>query len=194
MATIKPEVKTILQKFGLEPREALWDCHGTWVLLHKSCQTIAMKMGIEFDKPEILHMDIGKKEVVFLLKGHTDSDYRWDIGEAMPSNNKNCYPVSMALKRAEDKIIINLAKLREHGVYSSEEADDFKDKPVNGDQRGFADRIGVLISEATNIQQVRQIVKGHQDDLRNLPTRIRNGIKQAHDTKITELKENEHVS
>ena len=37
MATIKPEVRKILEQFGLNPREALWDCHGTWVLLHKSC-------------------------------------------------------------------------------------------------------------------------------------------------------------
>ncbi len=106
MATIKPQVKATLEKFGLNPREALWDCHGSWVLLHSACQTIAMKLGIKFEKPQILHMDIAKKEVVFMLKGFVDSpdgEYRWDVGEAMPSNNKNAYPCAMALKRVEDK-------------------------------------------------------------------------------------------
>ena len=188
MATIKPEVRKILEQFGLNPREALWDCHGTWVLLHKSCQTIQHKLGIKFDEPKVLHMDLDKKQVVFLVRGYTkDGDERYDIGEAMPSNNKNAYPCAMAYKRAEDKIIIHLAKLREHGVYSSEEADEFKDKPVNGNQKGFADRISTLISEATDVQQVKQIVKGHRSDLNNLPVRVRNGIKKAHDTKINEL-------
>jgi len=187
---LKPEIVKILKEFGLDPREALWDCHGSWILLHKSCQTIAMKMGIKFDKPEVLHMDIGKKEVVFLLCGtNSDGEVRWDIGEAMPSNNKNSYPVSMGLKRAEDKIIIHLARLREHGVYSSEEADEFKDKPVNNNQKGFADRISILISEATNKQQVKQIVAGHRSDLNNLPVRTRNGIKKLCDEKVTQLQE-----
>jgi len=188
MATIKPQVKTMLEKFGLNPREALWDCHGTWVLLHSACQTIAMKMGIRFDKPEILHMDIDKKQVVFMLKGSTDKEYRWDIGEAMPANNKNSYPCAMALKRAEDKIILHLAKLREHGIYSSEEADEFKDRPVNNNQKGFADRIKVLIEEASNVDQVKKIVQGHKGDLNNLPVRERNGIKKLHDKKVAEFK------
>ena len=129
MASIKPEVRKILETFGLNPREALWDCHGSWVLLHRACQTIAMKMNIQFCEPIIAFLDLDKKHCVIKLKGFTAEDDRWDIGEASPGNNKNSYPVSMALKRAEDKIVIHLAKLREHGVYSSEEADEFKSKP-----------------------------------------------------------------
>lgn len=189
MARVKPEVGKILKQFGLDPRDSLWDCHGTWILLHKACQTIQHKMGITFDKPEVLHMDIDKKQVVFLVKGQTkDGEVRYDIGEAMPANNKNAYPCAMALKRAEDKIIIHLAKLREHGIYSSEEADEFKQKPVNGNQQEFANRIKTLIQEATNISSVQQIVKGHRQELRDLPVAERNNIKKLHDSKIVEMK------
>ena len=33
---LKPEIVKILKEFGLDPREALWDCHGSWILLHIS--------------------------------------------------------------------------------------------------------------------------------------------------------------
>jgi hypothetical protein len=193
MATVKPEVKKILEQFGLNPRDALWDCHGTWVLLHKACQTIQHKLNIQFDEPKILHMDMDKKTVVIQVKAtvltnDASGPVRYEIGEAAPANNKNAYPVAMAIKRAEDKAIIHLAKLREHGVYSSEEADDFKAKPVNGNQKEFADKIRILIKEATNPSQVKEIVKGFRPELRDLPVAEKNRIKKLHDDKITEMK------
>ena len=195
MATIKPEVKKILESFGLNPRESLWDCHGTWILYHKACQTIQHKLGIVFGEPKVLHMDMDKKQVVIQVFANSkDGTTRFEIGEATPANNKNAYPVAMAIKRAEDKAIIHLARLREHGVYSTEEADEFKTKPVNGNQREFADRIKTLIKEATNPSQVKQIMMGHKSDLRDLPVAQRNTIKKLHDTKIMEMKENNHVS
>ncbi len=192
MATVKPEVKKILESFGLNPRDSLWDCHGTWILYHKACQTIQHKLGIVFGEPKVLHMDMDKKQVVIQVfaqcMGSKGGETRFEIGEATPANNKNAYPVAMAVKRAEDKAIIHLARLREHGVYSTEEADDFKQKPVNGNQKGFADRIKVLIQEATNGSQVQQIVKGHRQELRDLPVAERNRIKKLHDSKIAEMK------
>lgn len=189
MAKVKPEVGKILKQFGLDPRDSLWDCHGTWILLHKACQTIQHKLGIVFGEPKILHMDMDKKQVVIqVFAQDKNGQTRFEIGEATPANNKNAYPVAMAVKRAEDKAIIHLAKLREHGIYSSEEADEFKTKPVNGNQKEFADRIKVLISEATNASQVKNIVKGHRPELRDLPVAEKNRIKKLHDEKIMEMK------
>jgi hypothetical protein len=46
-------------------------------------------------------------------------------GEASPKNNRNQYPLAMAQKRAEDRVILGLLSV--YGdVYSEEEADDFK--------------------------------------------------------------------
>ena len=189
MARVKPEVKKILESFGLDPRESLWDCHGTWILYHKACQTIQHKLGIVFGEPKVLHMDMDKKQVVIQVFANSkDGATRFEIGEASPANNKNAYPVAMAIKRAEDKAIIHLARLREHGVYSTEEADEFKTKPVNGNQQEFANRIKTLIQEATNISSVQQIVKGHRQELRDLPVAERNNIKKLHDSKIVEMK------
>lgn len=190
MAQVKPEVRRILETFGLNPRDALWDCHGSWVLLHRACQTIAMKMGIKFDEPKVLHMDISKKEVVFMIKGtNKDGESRYDIGEAMPSNNKNSYPVSMALKRAEDKVIIHLARLREHGVYSSEEADEFKSKPANKKGVDHMNRVMTLIKEATTADNVREIIKGHRDELNGLPVASQRRIQKAREDKLSSFKE-----
>lgn len=190
MATIKPEVKKILESFGLNPRESLWDCHGTWILYHKACQTIQHKLGIVFGEPKVLHLDLDKKQVVIqVFAQDKDGKTRFEIGEAMPSNNKNAYPVAMAVKRAEDKAIIHLARLREHGVYSTEEADDFKKSPSNGQDREFASRIATLIKEATSRSNLTEIVKGHNQELRALPVAQRNRIKKLRDDKIAELQE-----
>ena len=190
MATIKPEVKKILESFGLNPRESLWDCHGTWILYHKACQTIQHKLGIVFGEPKVLHMDLDKKQVVIQVFANSkDGATRFEIGEATPANNKNAYPVAMAVKRAEDKAIIHLARLREHGVYSTEEADEFKQKPVNGNQKEFASRIATLIQEASNRSSVSEIVKGHNKELRALPVAERNRIKKLRDEKVAQLQE-----
>ena len=56
----------------------------------------------------------------------------WSIGEATPYNNKNGYPFAMAEKRAKDRVILKLVGIA-GDVYSSEEADDFKQSnPANG--------------------------------------------------------------
>ena len=47
-------VKDLLTKYGINPREACWDCHGSWVIYHKYCEIIAIKEGITFDPPDII--------------------------------------------------------------------------------------------------------------------------------------------
>lgn len=184
---LKPEIAKILKSFGLDPRESLWDCHGSWVLLHKACQTIQHRLGIVFSEPKVLHMDLDKKQVVFQVMGHgKDGVTRYDIGEAMPSNNKNAYPCAMALKRAEDKVIIHLAKLREHGVYSSEEAEEFKSPKV--DKEDTAERVKKLLTEATSAANVREIVDYHRGDLQKMPIPTQRDIKKLRDNKISKLK------
>jgi len=48
------------------------------------------------------------------------------FGEASPSNTNNAYPVAMAEKRAMSRAVLKLSGFYELGVYSEDEADDFK--------------------------------------------------------------------
>ena len=50
------------------------------------------------------------------------------FGEASPKNNKNAYVVSMAEKRAMSRCVLKLAGFYQHGIFSEDESDDFKNK------------------------------------------------------------------
>lgn len=130
-SSVPPLVGEVLKEIGLTPREAGWDCHGTYVLLHKALEKVAAKRHIIFDPPQILGGDVSKKEAVVLCTGRMGDKSEWSIGEAAPYNNKNSYPFAMAEKRAKDRVILKLVGL--HGdVYSEDEADDFRESRPAG--------------------------------------------------------------
>lgn len=118
----------ILTKYEEDPKQALWDCHGTWVAYHKAVERIAAKAGVVFDMPQIIEANSEKKTVAIAVRGIMGDRSEWSFGEATPSNNKNAYPYAMAEKRAKDRVVLKLVGL--HGlVYSEEESDDFKGAP-----------------------------------------------------------------
>lgn len=118
-------LKEILAEINLTERQAVWDCHGTPVVLHKALEKVAAHYKVKFDTPQIIACDVAAKEAVICVTGHMGEATEWSIGEAAPYNNKNSYPFAMAEKRAKDRVILKLVGL--HGeVYSEEEADDFK--------------------------------------------------------------------
>lgn len=127
MATLKPELKDILNKYGIDPRDKsqLWDCHGTLVLYHKAYEIIAAKESITFDPPTIIEGNSKDKIVALCVTGRMGTRVEWSFGEASPSNLKSTYPYAMAEKRAKDRVIAKLVGLAAY-VYSEEEADDFK--------------------------------------------------------------------
>jgi hypothetical protein len=124
-------VGDVLKDIGETPDTAGWDCHGTFVLLHKALERVAAHKKITFDAPTIVESDINSKNVVIIVTGHLGDKSEWSFGEAAPYNNKNAYPFAMAEKRAKDRVILKLVGL--HGyAYSEEEADDFKKaRPVS---------------------------------------------------------------
>ena len=129
MATLKAELREILDRYGIDPRDKsqLWDCHGTLVLYHRAYEIIAAKEGIWFDPPTLIETRSADKIVAMLVVGHMgDARSEWSIGEAAPANCKNAYPYAMAEKRAKDRVIAKLAGLAAY-VYSEAEADEFKD-------------------------------------------------------------------
>jgi len=133
MPKLPEKLVKLLEEINITQHKAVWDCHGTPVMLHKALEKIAAHKNIMFDAPQIISCDVASKEAVICVTGHMENATEWSIGEAAPYNNKNSYPFAMAEKRAKDRVILKLVGL--HGdVYSEEEADDFKEaKPKNPD-------------------------------------------------------------
>jgi len=133
MPKLPEKLVKLLDEINITQHKAVWDCHGTPVMLHKALEKIAAHKNIMFDAPQIISCDVASKEAVICVTGHMENATEWSIGEAAPYNNKNSYPFAMAEKRAKDRVILKLVGL--HGdVYSEEEADDFKEaKPQNPD-------------------------------------------------------------
>jgi len=135
MKKISPHVRKLIAKYDLGD-DAVWDCHGTAVLTHRACEEVAARLDIQFDpeRIQIVHKDAVKKECVLIVVGSVMEGecerIEWSFGEAMGYNLKNNYPFAMAEKRAKDRVILKLAGL--HGVYSEDEADDFKESLRDG--------------------------------------------------------------
>jgi len=127
MAKLPEKIKGILNQYGLG-KEAVWDCHGTWVMYHAPLEQIAAKAGVTYDDPTVIEADTKNKTATIMMRGHLPSGAsEVTFGEASPQNCKNSYPWAMAEKRAKDRIVLKLVGL--HGsVYSMDEAD-WQDKP-----------------------------------------------------------------
>lgn len=132
MATLKREIKEILDKYGIDPtdKSKLWDCHGTLVLYHKAYEIIAAKENIIFEAPQIIEAHSHDRIVCICVSGRMGDRVEWSFGEAAPGNCTNKYPYAMAEKRAKDRVIAKLVGLAQY-VYSEDEADDFKN-PLKG--------------------------------------------------------------
>lgn len=157
---LDPAIENILKQYGFG-KDALWDCHGVWVIYHRVLEQIAAKSGITFDAPTIIEAHGDKGVATVCVFGRLKEKTEWSFGEASPHNNKNSYPWAMAEKRAKDRVILKLLGL--HGeVYSEEEADEFKGKeqgrlhgPLNitelkKEMRRFADDIA-SVSDADEV-------------------------------------------
>jgi hypothetical protein len=138
-SNIPENVVTVLKEIGMTHDQAGWNCHGTYVLLHKALEKVAVARKITFDQPKVLESDSGKRIASLLVSGHMGDKSEWSIGEASPSNNKNSYPFAMAEKRAKDRVILKLVGL--HGdVYSEDEADSFKEERPKEIKGGSLDK------------------------------------------------------
>ena len=42
-------VKQILKKLGFDPKQCLWDCHGTWVMYHRFIEIAGAKNKIRYE-------------------------------------------------------------------------------------------------------------------------------------------------
>ena len=104
-------VKKILKELGLDPKQCLWDCHGTWVMYHRYIEQAGAKNKIEYDLTEI---ETNSAAGVVCIKCTASIGINGGkakcitYGEASPKNTKNSYPYAMAEKRAIDRAILIL--------------------------------------------------------------------------------------
>ena len=162
----------VLKEIGMKQNEAGWDCHGTYVLLHKALEKVAAKRNVIFDTPQILSADVSNKEAVVLCVGRMGEKQEWSIGEAAPYNNKNSYPFAMAEKRAKDRVILKLVGL--HGdVYSEDEADafqesapkDMKGTTLKGSGDSVAEEPEAISIDLSEPKEEDKVTKGSDDEM-----------------------------
>jgi hypothetical protein len=123
------EIRELFQRHGLEvSRSDIWEVQGNPVIRHKAVERLGAVIGIEWHWPQILRAE--KDEAVMIVTGKVGERLEWSVGEAAIGQNykvsgrQAAYVFCMAEKRGRDRVILKLAGL--HGVYSEEEADDFK--------------------------------------------------------------------
>jgi len=122
---LDPQIVEIIKQYGEDANEALWDCHGTWVMYHKAVERVAAKAGVVYDMPQIIEGNTGAKTAAIVVSARLGDRMEWSFGEASPANNKNAYHYAMAEKRGKDRVVLKLVGLAGM-VYSEEESDDFK--------------------------------------------------------------------
>jgi hypothetical protein len=116
--SMSPEVEAFRDKYAVPPSE-MWSAHGTMCIKHRFVRKIAAKEGITVHLA-IESIDQANDLCVFSASAEWNGIQMEEWGEASPKNNKNAYPVAMALKRAYDRVV--LALLGIHGwVYSEDE-------------------------------------------------------------------------
>lgn len=132
------DIRKLFEKFGASlDNNDVWKVQQATVLKHKALERLAASAGIKFDAPTIIRAE--RDEAVILATGWLEGKSEWSIGEALIDMNYRVsgkqagYVYAMAEKRAKDRVILKLAGL--HGLYSEDEADEFKESssaPMTG--------------------------------------------------------------
>lgn len=122
-------IKALFEKFGAAiSGDDVWKVQAATVIKHKALERLSAAAGIEFSTPTIIRAD--RDEAVILVTGKLADRTEWSIGEALVNVNYRvtgkmaAYVYAMAEKRAKDRVILKLAGL--HGIYSEDEADEFR--------------------------------------------------------------------
>jgi hypothetical protein len=190
---LDPGLMEALQKFHPNPKAAVWDCHGTWVVYHKDVELMAVRAGITFDPPQVIEANGQAKCAAVCVRAQTaDGVADWSIGEASPSNNKNAYPYAMAEKRARDRVVLKLLGL--HGsVYSEDEADDFKPPESLALTVAEIERVFIFaLCMARNTDDLTEWAIENKSAIEKMPEASAAAIRKAYANHRTKLAESEY--
>ena len=71
---IPEKVADTLRDIGMTPKQAGWNCHGTYVLLHKALEKVAVHRKIVFKEPTILECNSENWDVLIADISNLASD------------------------------------------------------------------------------------------------------------------------
>ena len=118
------------KKYKLDGKVDVWKCHNDWILTHDAITKIAHMENIKLSKIESIYQsETTCKFLITMVREDKDGnviDMVISVGEADKSNCTSRYLACMAEKRGRDRCVLKLIKAYEWGIYSEEEADDFK--------------------------------------------------------------------
>lgn len=118
----------LAKKYNLG-QEDFFKIHNTVIITRTGVEKIAAvaKIGLDY---KIVALDLTNKEACIectaVMPSENGVKTVTTFGESTPYNTKNAYPVAMAEKRAKARAILMLTEFYSAGVYSEDEADDFK--------------------------------------------------------------------
>lgn len=121
-------LKELASKYNLIS-EDFFKIHNTVIITRTGVEKIASVARIQLEY-KVVALDLTNKEVCIECKAVMPAENGiktvTTFGESTPYNTKNAYPVAMAEKRAKARAILMLTEFYSEGVYSEDEADDFK--------------------------------------------------------------------
>tara|TARA_R100000458_G_C8274951_1_gene249968 strand:- start:1354 stop:1980 length:627 start_codon:yes stop_codon:yes gene_type:complete len=139
MKEIPEQLIPLTKKYNLNQDVDFWTIGEKWIITHDGVMKIADVENIIFDEPkvEILHDTDAFYGVAMWGKGRvvrvdeSGNDYTkevWTTADATRENvrGKGGYYFNMCEKRWQDRLVLKLLSLYEYGLYSEEEAEEFK--------------------------------------------------------------------
>jgi len=178
--------------------DEIWEVHGTtWVVKHKALERVAVEIGIQWERPEVVTCDLANKIAVICAYGKLNDRIEWSFGEATPANNKNSYAMAMAEKRARDRVILKL--LVTHGaLYSEAEADEFSEQRPEKrgelpkkDAKGVYAKLQAEIQSAVSREQLKEWGKANADRIKVLPEDWQDILRLQFEEMMADLRERE---
>jgi hypothetical protein len=169
------DIIALFKGFGCAiTQDDIWQVQAATVIKHKALERLAASARIVFDPPVIIRA--GEAEAVILATGKLNDRVEWSIGEALVNVNyrvsgkQAAYVYAMAEKRAKDRVILKLAGL--HGLYSEDEADEFKQGPppepsAESASKEFLMAFDAMLKNETKTQ-LRAWIDGQKDTLREV--------------------------
>jgi hypothetical protein len=187
------EIRDLFKSRGVAlTRDEVWTVQGSHVVKHKALERLAAALRIQFDMPQILRAE--RDEAVVLVRGTIGEISEWSIGEALVNANYRVtgkmapYVYAMAEKRAKDRVIIKLAGL--HGVYSEDEADDFKQQPQQQESPAAGAAAATLRFAQTEPELIDWLAK-NKHQLESMREDERDFIRAAYKSHLATLRQKE---
>ena len=139
MKEVPENLIPLIKKYNLNQDVDFWTIGNKWIITHDAVSKVAEIENVQVDEPkvEVLHdTDAfygvamwGKGRVVRIdEEGNDLTKEVWTTADATRENvrGKGGYYFNMCEKRWQDRLVLKLLNLYEYGLYSEEEADEFK--------------------------------------------------------------------